>query len=860
MKPADRDRDLQREIDLHLELEAEEQRAAGRSADEARVAARRAFGSVTRAREEARAVWVAAWWQDAAQDLRYAARAFARTPVFTLGAVLILALGLGASTAIFGAINAVVLAPLPYDDPDRLAQVWLANPSRDVDRFSVSAPLYRDWRAHARSWTDLAAVKYGSVTIRVGHEPERVDAQFVTANTFPMLGRRPVHGRGFVPDEDVANGAPVAVLSEGLWQRLFAGDPAVVGRPLLIDDTAHTIVGVMSPSTLGRLEPQLWLPLEGRTEDRYNFAELDVIGRLRPGVTLDQADAEIVALSERLAAARVAAAPDEDTAGWTVRLEPLADVVVGGALRQRLYLLAAAVGVLLLIACANLSGLLLVRAASRSREMAIRAAIGGGRGRIVRQLLTESLVLSMAGGLVGLVIAHGVMYLLRTVAMSDVPRASQIGLDPRVLLFAFVAMATAGILAALAPARHVSRLDIQRGLHERSPAAATGTRRSRNILVVGQLALSIVLLAASGLMLRTLGHLNTVDLGFAPDRVLTAQVAPRANAEAFFATLVARVRQLPGAVGVGATSNAPMSSWNTSLHVFPVGEALLAPGESVQCDWRSVTEGYFGAMQTAILAGRDFSPRDDGNAPKVVLVNESLARAAWGDRNPLGRQLDLGGGGGEPATVIGVVRDTRAHSPADPARPTYYVSAYRGVFGPMTLVVRTTSSAETLLPLVRDEVRALDPSLPVFGIQTMDDAVSHQLAPQRLVAGLLSGFAVLALALAVAGIYGVMAYATGQRTNEVGIRIALGAQRRDVLVALIREGVLIVAAGVALGVVLAVPVTRSMRGLITGVDPVDPLTFAVTVAVLAAAALAACYLPARRAARVDPVTALRGDA
>src|SRR5690606_17136886 len=309
--------------------------------------------------------------------------------------------------------------------------------------------------AQARSWTDLAAIKYGSVTIRAGHEPERVDAQFVTANMFAMLGRRPVHGRGFVPDEDVPNGASVAVLSDGLWQRIFAGDPAVVGRSLLIDGTAHTIVGVMSPSTLGRLEPQLWLPPGGRTEYRYKFAELDVVGRLRRGVTLDQADAEIVALSERLAAARVAAAPDEDTAGWTVRLEPLADVVVGGALRQRLYLLAAAVGVLLLIACANLSGLLLVRAASRSREMAIRAAIGGGRGRIVRQLLTESLVLSIAGGLGGLVIAHGLMYLLRTVAMSDVPRASQIGLDPRVLLFAFVAMATAGILAALAPARHV---------------------------------------------------------------------------------------------------------------------------------------------------------------------------------------------------------------------------------------------------------------------------------------------------------------------------------------------------------------------------------------------------------------------
>lgn len=859
MKPSDRDRDLQREIELHLELEAEEQRAAGRSDDEARVAARRAFGSLARTREDARAVWLAVWLQDALQDLRYAARVFARTPAFTLGAAAILALGIGASTAIFGAINAVILAPLPYDQPDRLVQLWLTNPSRNVDRFSVSAPLYRDWRAQARSWTDLAAIKYGSVTIGTA-DPERVAAQFVTANAFPLLGRRPAHGRGFIAEEDVPNGARVVVLSDGLWRRVFDGDPAAVGQSMAIDSVAHTIVGVMPRSTLDHLDPQLWLPLAGNIEDRYNHAELDVVGRLRPGVTHDEASAEMASLSDRLAAARLAAAPDEDVAGWSVRLQPIADVVVGGALRQRLYLLLVAVGVLLLIACANLSSLLLVRGAARTREMAIRAAIGGGRGRIVRQLLTESLLLSMAGGLAGLAVACGLMYLFRTTAMTDVPRASEIGLDPRVLLFAFVATTVAGLLAGLAPARQLSRLDIQRGLHERSPAAATGTRRSRNALVVGQLALSIVLLAASGLMLRTLDHLNSVDLGFAPERVLTAQVAPRVNAEAFVATLIDRVRQLPGVVGVGATSNAPMSSWNTSLHVFPVGEALLAPDQSVQCDWRSISQGYFGAMQTTMLAGRDFTPRDNGDGPKVVLVNESLARAVWGDGNPLGRQLDLGGGGGDPATVIGVVRDTRVHNPADPPRPTYYVSAYRGVFGPMTLVVRTTSSADTLLPLVRAEVRALDRSLPVFGIQTMDDAVSHQLAPQRLVAGLLGAFAALALVLAVAGIYGVMAYATGQRTTEVGIRMALGAQRGDVLATLLREGVVLVATGVALGVLLAVPVTRLMRGVITGVDPGDPLTFTVTIVTLVAAALAACYLPARRATRTNPVTALRGDA
>ncbi len=859
MKPSDRDRDLQREIELHLELEAEERLADGYSADEARQAARRAFGSVTRTREEARAVWSAVWLQDALQDLRYAARVFVRTPIFTLGAALTLALGIGASTAIFGAINAVILAPLPYDAPDRLVQLWLANPSRNVDRMSVSLPLYRDWRAQARSWTDLAAVKYGSVTIHSADDPDRVSAQFVTANTFSLLGRRPIRGRAFVPEEDDRNGPKVVVLSEGLWQRLFDGDTAAVGQSLTIDAVAHTVVGVMSHSTLGHMEPHVWLPLAGNTEDRYGFAELDVFGRLRPGVTYDQAAAEMAALSDRLAAARLATAPGEDLAGWNVRLQPLADVVVGGPLRQRLYLLLAAVGVLLLIACANLSSLQLVRAAARSREMAIRAAIGGGRGRIARQLLTESLLLATAGGLAGLAVAYGLMHLFRTTAMVDVPRASQIGLDPRVLLFAFGATTVAGVLAGLAPARQLSRLDIQRGLHERTPVASAGARRSRNALVVGQLALSIVLLAASGLMLRTLDHLNAVDLGFAPERVLTAQVAPRANAEAFFATLIERVHGLPGVVGTGATSSAPMSTGNTSLHVFPVGEALIAPTESVQCDWRSISQGYFAAMRTPILAGRDFTPRDDGNAPKVVLVNESLARAMWGDASPLGRQLDLGGGGGEPATVIGVVRDARVHNPADPARPAYYVSAYRNVWGPMTLVVRTTASADTLLPLVRAEVRALDPSLPVFGIQTMEDAVSRRLAPQRLVAGLLGGFAVLALALAVAGIYGVMAYATSQRTNEVGIRIVLGAQRRDVLAALLRESVLLIAAGAGLGVLLAVPATRLMRGLLSGVEPGDPLTFVVTIAMLAVAALAACYLPARRATLVNPMTALRGE-
>jgi putative ABC transport system permease protein len=854
MKPSDRDRDLQREIDLHLQLEAEERLADGQTAGEARRSARAAFGNVTRTREDARAVWIAAWLEGAVQDLRYAVRTFARAPMFTAGAVLILALGIGASTAIFGAINAVVLAPLPYQDPDRLVQVWLTNPSHDIDRFSVSLPLYRDWRTRTRSWTDLAAIKRGSVTIRVTGDPEHVPAQFVTAGTLRLLGLQMVHGRGFRAEEDVPNAAHVVVLSQGFWQRALGGDPAAVGRSIAIDGTAHTIVGVVSGATPGESDAQVLLPLAGHTEDRRNFSELDVFGRLRQGVSFDEAAGEMMTLTARLAVEY----PD-GMSGWHARLQPLAAVVVGTQLRQRLYLLFAAVGVLLLVACANLSGLLLVRASSRTREMAIRAAIGGGRGRIVRQLLTESLLLASGGGAAGIAAAYGLMHLLRTRAMTDVPRASQMGLDPRVLLFACAVTAAAGVLAGLAPARELARLDIRRGLHERSPAAAIGARRSRNALVVGQLALSIVLLAASGLMLRTLGHLNAVDLGFAPDRILTAQVAPRTNPEAFFATLIERVRHLPGVVDAGATSGAPMTAGNTSLEVYPVGPARIAPTDAVQADFRSITAGYFAAMETRVLAGRDFTPHDDEDAPKAVLVNEALARALWGNASPIGRQIDLGGGGGEPATVIGLVRDVRIHTPADPARATYYVSAYRDVWGPMTLVIRTKGDADALLPLVRAEVRALDPSLPVFAISTMDDLVSAQLAPQRLVAGLLGGFALLALVLAVTGIYGVMAYATGQRTHEVGIRIALGAQRRNVLTMLLREGVVLVVGGAILGLLVAWPVTRLMRGLLTGVSPGDPLTFLVTTAVLVAAALGACYLPARRATRINPVTALRGE-
>lgn len=854
MKRRDREADLRREIEQHLALEAQDRLAEGAAPEEARRAACQAFGSVARTREDARAVWTWTWLQDALQDLRYAARVFARTPTFTAGALLVLALGIGATTAIFGAINAVVLAPLPYPQPNRLVALWQANPTRSIDRFAVSLPLYRDWRDRSTSWASLAAIRTGTVTVRGGDGPERLGAGFISANALQTLGARIVLGRAFLPEEDVRNGPPVVIVSESFWRHSLGASPTAVGSSVGVDGSDRTVVGVVSVALPGTVDVPVLLPVTAFDEDRRGLSTLDVYGRLRPGVDLDRAAAEMAGIARQIAQEQ----PD-DHGGWEVRLAPLGDVVVGSAIRQRLFLLFAASAVLLLIGCLNLSSLLLVRASARTREMAVRAAIGGGRGRIVRQLLVESSALSLAGGFLGVAVAGAGMHVFRSLAMADLPRAERIGLDPLVLLFACGVSLLTGVAAGLAPARHTSRLDIQKALHERAPATMGPSRPVRNALLVGQIALSIVLLATSGLMIRTLDRVNRTDLGFTSSRVLTAQVAPRSDAEAFFATLVDRVRQLPGVAGVGATSGAPMTSGNTSLNVYAVGPARIPATQSVQADYRAITAGYFDAMGTPFIAGRDVTPGDHDRAPKVVVVNETLARMLWGDEDPIGRRVDLGGGGGEPATVVGLVRDVRGHNPAVPAAPTYYVSAYRFVWGPMTLVVRATADAERLVPLVRDEVRAIDPQLPVFDVRTMDEIVAQQVAPRRLLATLLTGFAMLALVLAIAGVYGVTAYATGQRTREIGIRLALGAQRRDVLMTLLREGVAIVVSGVVIGFVITVPVARLLRGFLVEVGPSDPVALAAAALVLVAAALVAWYLPASRAIRVPLVAALRGD-
>ncbi len=845
--------EMAEEMRLHLEQRIEQHVRAGLSPRDARHAALRAFGGVAQVQEACRDQRRFGWLDDLLQDLRYGFRQLGRDRGFAAVAILTLALGIGAVTTIYSVVNAVVLRPLPLQDPDRLIWVNETNLARNITQFSVSYPNYVDWKTRSGSWESLAAFANRSVNLLHGGQAEHLDAQFMTSNLLPLLRLAVARGRGFLPEDDIAGRDQVVILSDGVWKRVFDADPRVLGRQVIVDSIPRTVIGVAPPDFGMAGTIDLFLPLGRFAQNDRSDHELSVIGRLRTGVTRGQAAAEMSRLAQQIEKERPA-----DEAGWNVRLMPLTDIIVDSDTRGSLFFLLAAVGLLLLIACANVSSLQLVRASGRTREIAVRTALGGGRGRLTRQLVTESLLLSLLGGMAGLVVARWALEIFRAVAAASLPRAEEIAIDGHVMLFAFAATVLTGIVAGVVPALQASRLDVQRGLKAGSLTQATGRHTLRNGLVVGQLALSIVLLAAAGLMLRTLDRLHRMDLGFNAAHILTLQVAPARQAEEFFSTLRDRVRALPGVGAVAVASGAPMTTFNTSLNVFPVGPALVPPSESIQCHWRIVTGEFFQAMEIPVLKGRVFTPRDDGKAEKVVVVNRTLASMLWGDGDPIGRRVSPGGGD-DYSTVVGVVADIRSHNPAVAPIPTFYMSGHAGMWSPMTLVVRAGGDLRALVPAIRSEVAALDPTLPLFNVKTMDDLLRERMAPQRTVTGLLATFSVLALALASIGIYGVMAHATSQRTREVGIRKALGAQRLDLMRPLLRDALLLVLLGTGLGLALALGVTQTMGGMLTGVGPSDPLTFVGASVLLTVVTMFACYIPARRATRINPLDALRGD-
>jgi predicted permease len=876
-----RERDLERELRSDLELEAAERQEGGVPADEARYAARRAFGNTTLVQEQVRATWGWTWCERLIEDLRYGARTLRKSPVFTAVAVLSLALGIGANSAIFTLIDAVMLRSLPVAEPGQLVEI---EKFYDNQKGGFSYPLYQELRDRNQVFGGLLTAS--KTPLRLSDEPEGAGAQgqYVSGNFFQVLGVRAWLGRTIVPEDDrlsQGGGNPVVVIGYSLWQRRFGGDAAAVGKTLPVEGRPFTVVGVLPPGFYGmqvgrtldfaipiareaQIRPQSWLG-----ESDYNW--LSVAGRLQPGVSRTRARADLAVVFHQflLAHAGGGSDPHERELALSQRLEvsPAANGLSAprDAFSHPLLILMAAVALVLLIACANLANLLLDRASARRREMAVRLAIGAGRGRLVRQLLTESLLLSALGGLLGLFLAWwGSAFLVSMMANGGTPLRLDLHLDARVLAFTFSVSVLTGMLFGVAPAFRSTRVDVGPALKEGGRAVGRDASRAwlGKALVMAQVALSLMLLAGAGLFMGTLRNLHTMDAGFERAGILLSTIEPGtagyhgpalAN---FYRALLLRVRQVPGVRACGLSLITPIAGGGVDLPAKVEGYAP-APHEDNTVYVNRVSPGYFAAFGTPLLAGRDFDWHDRPESPPVALINESMARYYFHNASPLGRWVALGGG--EPARIVGVVKDARYVSLREPIHRTVYVNAFQmaEMDQGLEFAVRTAANPLQLPAAIRREVRAIGGNVPVKNETTFDRQIDQSLMQERLMATLSSFFGALALLLAAIGTYGVLAYAVGRRTNEIGIRMALGASGGSVLWMILRETVGLVLGGIAVGLPLTLAVTRLTGKLLFGLTPADPLTLALAMFAMVVTAAGASYLPARRAARVDPMVALR---
>jgi len=821
-------------------------------------------------------------------DLRFAFRQLLKNPGFTAVAVLTLALGIGANTAIFSIINGVLLKPLPYPEPDRLVTLWERSPQRGIEQERVSGPNYLDWRAQNTALADLSVSPgwEGAETFNlVLHDTTaKVCASYTSASLFATLGTKPMFGRTFLPEEDRKEGNRAAVLSHGLWQRHFGGDSNVIGRTLTVDTYGrreYTIVGVMPPGFGLPSRCELWLPLGwmGVTlTERRSAHWHNVIARLKPGVTLAQARNELNTIQARLKQVH----PGE-TIGSEVAVVPLLDQALGRNLRTALMVLWSVVAGVLLIACANVANLMLARAAIRQKEIALRLAMGARRWHVIRQLLAESILLAVIGGLIGVLLGWWGLQLFVAASPGNIPRLNEVTLDGTALGFTLGISVLTGVLFGLAPAWQFSRPDLNEALKEgtRGASAGTATGRTRNLLVVAEVALSVVLLAGAGLMLQSLARMLRAERGFQPEHLLTAEldfsvsgfttwVRPTATRpQVPLRELIERLRALPGVQAVGAGSrllrreNLPPAQ---PIAIF--GRPTLKPEEQPTAEFKGITPDWLRALGARLLRGRDFTEADTLEAPGVVLINETLARRYFPNEDPIGQRFKMGSqqpplsatnvwGLPEWSEIVGVIGDVKSLNPHPEAVPEVYQSYWQYPMQGPTLLVRTTGDPTTLAEAIRRETKAVVANLPPPLIRTMDDLLSETVAQPRLQTGLLSLFAGVALVLAAVGLYGVLAYTVTHRHREIGIRLALGASKRNVLSLVIGQGMKLALSGVAIGVVAALALTRVIRSLLYGVTPTDPLTFAGVSLLLVAIALFACWLPARRAAKVDPMEALR---
>ncbi|HVN03491.1 MAG TPA: ABC transporter permease [Bryobacteraceae bacterium] len=800
------------------------------------------------------------------QDLRYGFRTLGKNPGFCAVAVLALALGIGPNTAIFTMINAVLLRPLSIPEPDRVVMIWGTLLKSGFDQLPVSPADYLDWKKQATSFEEMAAAfaipEYGLNVSGVG-DPERVPAALASREFLPALGIQTVAGRNFLPEEDRPGGRPAVLISNAYWQRRFHSDPAAIGRTLNVDGVARTIVGVVPSELSEMVHADLWLPtaIDPNSTERQDH-NYGIVARLKPGVTAAQARAEMTVIARRIERAY----PATNT-GWGITLFPMAEMFTG-RIRPVLLILLGAVGLLLLIACANLANLLLARAATREKEIAIRGALGAGRGRIVRQLLTESLVLAAAGGVLGLALAAYGVRLMRGIVPDMFPMLQHMSVDVRVLAFTFAISMFTGLLFGLIPAWKSSRTDLNTTLKlaaGRSESAG-GSHRIRGFLLVSEVALAVLLCVSAGLLLRSFVRLMGVNPGVRIANVLTLNLSlpdvkyntpvKRAN---FYKDLIERLEALPGVRAAGATLFLPLRvsilSFRVGVNSFAIeGHPAPRPGQEPQADYRMVTPGYFDAMGIALRQGRLFDLHDDLDAKRVALVNEMMVRKQFPRENPLGRHLIMGG---KPVEIVGVVADAKLYGLDAPIEPAIYVPHMQHPGGSMGVVVRTEGDPAAMASVVRREVLKLDPEQPVSEVRTMQQVLSDSLMLRRVSMLMLTVFASLALTLATVGIYGLTAYSVSRRTHEIGLRVALGASRPQILRLVVGRGLATSLIGAAIGVAAAVMLTRGLSGMLYGVTATDPLVFVGVPLIMIAVSLLANYLPARRATRIDPLVALR---
>ncbi len=801
------------------------------------------------------------------QDLRHGARTLARKPGFAAVVILMLGLGNAANSAMFSAVSGVLLRPLPFPEADRLLTAWEANRGQQVARQLVSAPNFLDWRERSRSFDELAAFRPSlSYNMTGGDQPVRVSVTIASASLFPLLGVPAALGRTFAPEEDRVGRDQVAIVSHELWLSHFGADPNIIGRKLALHDTTRTVVGVMPPDFQFPLHPgdaaDVWIPLAldtRETDRKRDHRWLQVIARLSPEVSVERARSDLGAIAGRLQREY-----PSSNAGWTVELVPFRQQLFGDT-RVALLVLQAAVAFVLLIVCVNVANLLLARAEARQKEIAIRAAIGAGRLRIVRLLLTESMLLAGLGGLLGILLVLWGIDLLKSWVPASTPRVDQIEVDAGVLVGAAGVSLLTGLLFGLAPAFFVSNPRLHEVLKDGASGSVggTGRRRLQSALVVAEVALGLVLLVGATLMAGSFVRLLRVDPGFDPRRVLTMELylpqykySGDHQKTAFYDRLLEGVSALPDVQGAGLVTSLPMGGRYAWMHGFSVeGGAAAFPAEQPVANWRAVTPDYFRVMRIPLLAGSVFSDRDDQRGRKVVLVNESLARRYFAGTDPVGRRLTVAGD--EPRVIIGVVGNVKQRGLAAEPEPELFVPYHQHPVNYMALVVRSGSEPASLADAVRRLVLTLDPDQPVFNVRSMEAVVSQSVAGARFQTLLLGLFAGLATLLAAVGLYSVIAHGVSERTREIGIRMALGAEARDVLRLVLGRGLRLALLGVAVGLVAAIGLTRLMRSLLYGVSADDPLTLIGISVLLILVALLACAIPARRAAMVDPAVAVR---